>query len=447
MSNNTVKKLTPVVIFDRSNPNASDVPVFSHALKQKVNTPQDSVVSDGLSLKTQAILANILSSSRADSSGGQTGGFAQEEEKYKRNEEIFEDPSLLRVPESVMIPELVHEPVSVAVTPEVVRENTAKIPALQPAVEVIAPVSPVPEIKESQWMESVRASLRTAVQNFVREFYKCAFVVELSADILYETVQRTRRNIRIPKTSISFKPVSFFKQVGHTLLSAVRLVWGKIPRFDFYGFASKAMIAGSLVLMLLTVGPMVALQVQSWKERVSYSVSNMSSNAKDIEPTPMPATPTPSPTPNPDPDKQFQISIPKIGVNSKIIANVDAANEKEYDEALKKGVAHAAGTGLPGEENKENKTIFIFGHSTNGTWNISRYNALFYGLKDMTAGDTFSMWFWGKEFHYTVTQTKVVEATDISFLTPQTTTDQLILQTCWPPGTSWKRFLVIAKPS
>jgi LPXTG-site transpeptidase (sortase) family protein len=427
MSETQQKKLTPVVIFDRRNPDASDVPVFSRALKQKVNTPQDTTISDGLSFKTQAILASILSSSRADSSGGQTGGFAQGEEKYKRNETIFEDPSLLRVPRPSILPE--------------------RSPVLQPLptvtqVEVEAITIPKKQFTETFWKWCLGIA-----KLVIQEFPKFIFVLQLAADIFYELILSKRKDLKLPPIAISVSPLSLFKQIGQTLLGSVSTIWQRIPQFNFYAFASRAMIAASLVLMLLTVGPMVALQIQSWRQRINYSVSNMSSNAKDNQPTPMPATPTPSPTPNPDPDKQFQISIPKIGVNSKIIANVDAADETEYDVALKKGVAHAAGTGLPGEENKENKTIFIFGHSTNGTWNISRYNALFYGLKDMTVGDTFSMWFWGKEFHYTVTETKVVEANDISFLIPQTTTDQLILQTCWPPGTSWKRFLVIAKPT
>src|SRR5260221_10612320 len=46
-------------------------------------------------------------------------------------------------------------------------------------------------------------------------------------------------------------------------------------------------------------------------------------------------------------DDQFGIVIPKIKANSKIIANVDPFNEKEYQWALTKGVAQAKGSSLP----------------------------------------------------------------------------------------------------
>ncbi|MEP7166798.1 MAG: sortase [Candidatus Woesebacteria bacterium] len=457
MSDSIPKKLTPVVIFDRNNPAASDVPIFSQALKQKVNTPIDSIVSDGLSIKTQAILAQILSSSRADSSGGQTGGFAQGEEKTEQVV-LYEEPTLDRSVATTPIISIPELPVVIAPSP---------VPVIEALPEVLIP-DPVffePKVGKA---ETIWKWALPKLNYISHEFPKLMLVWELGVDGMYalmkkhiSTGKRIIQEKRVTqsmmvasvkeKVSISLpvlRPsISPFEKIGRVVIGGISKVGQKISSFNFYAIASRTMIAASLVLMLLTVGPMVALQMQSWKEQISYSLHTMSSKADDSQETLAPeATATPAPTPNPDPDKQFQISIPKIGVNSKVIANVDASNETDYDAALKKGVAHAAGTGLPGEENKENKTIFIFGHSTNGTWNIARYNALFYSLKDMSVGDSMSVWFWGKEFHYTVSETKIVEANDVSFLIPQTTTDQLILQTCWPPGTSWKRFLVIAHP-
>jgi LPXTG-site transpeptidase (sortase) family protein len=126
---------------------------------------------------------------------------------------------------------------------------------------------------------------------------------------------------------------------------------------------------------------------------------------------------------------------------------VDAGDEKSYTAALKEGVAHAAGSNLPGEKDTHNKTVYIFGHSTNGAWNITRYNALFYSLKDLTIGDSITLWFWGKQHDYKVTNMVKVDPSDVSYLQPQTDKDQLILQTCWPPGTTWKRLLVVAEPT
>lgn len=228
-----------------------------------------------------------------------------------------------------------------------------------------------------------------------------------------------------------------------TLLDAIKAQGSRVKGPSVSHLFSRVLIATSLVMMLMTVGPMVALEANSWKQKIIFSLTP---SASDQTGSPLPSA-SATPTPNPEPDKQFQILIPKLGVNSRIIANVNPAVEKEYAQALKLGVAHAAGTGLPGEENTHNRTIFVFGHSTNGSWNISRYNALFYSLKDLIIGDSITVWFWGKEFDYTVKERKIVEPDDVSFLQPQTDKERLILQTCWPPGTTWKRLLVIAEPT
>lgn len=46
-------------------------------------------------------------------------------------------------------------------------------------------------------------------------------------------------------------------------------------------------------------------------------------------------------------DNEFSLIIPKIGVNSKVIANIDPTNEVQYKKALKTGLAHARNTSFP----------------------------------------------------------------------------------------------------
>lgn len=141
-------------------------------------------------------------------------------------------------------------------------------------------------------------------------------------------------------------------------------------------------------------------------------------------------------------DAGFGIVIPKIGVNSRIVPNVDPNTPKEFAKALKRGVAHAAGSALPGQEG----TVFIFGHSTDYTWNVSRYNAVFYQIKDLEVGDEINLFYNGRRYFYKVTEKRVVAANDTSFLSNQTGSKQLVLQTCWPPGTIKERLLVFARP-
>jgi len=138
---------------------------------------------------------------------------------------------------------------------------------------------------------------------------------------------------------------------------------------------------------------------------------------------------------------ELSIVIPKIGVDAPIIAQVDPGNYKDYMRALKKGVAHAKGTYLPGEGGRS----YLFAHSTNidPRW-VSRYNAVFYLLSKLRPGDMIFVWRDGKKLTYRVRQTKIVGKNDTSYLSVEGKKDELVLQTCYPPGTTLRRFLVLA---
>lgn len=145
-------------------------------------------------------------------------------------------------------------------------------------------------------------------------------------------------------------------------------------------------------------------------------------------------------------DTSFSLYIPKIGAKGKVIENVDPGNEKVYREALQKGVAHAEGSVFPGSAGAS----FLFAHSTDAPWNIAQYNAVFYLLRELQpqANDEIYLFFLDKVYKYKVSEKHIVEANDISWLTEaKEGPERLVLQTCWPPGTTWKRLIVVAKPS
>lgn len=144
------------------------------------------------------------------------------------------------------------------------------------------------------------------------------------------------------------------------------------------------------------------------------------------------------------PDTQFSIVIPKIGATSKVYPNVDPTNEEEFLPLLQTGVAHAKGTVFPGFEGN----TYIFAHSTDNFWNVGRYNAVFYLLKELQKGDEIIIFFEGRRYNYVVDRIEIKDAEDVELLvnSQRTRVQQLILQTCWPPGTTWKRLFVIATP-
>ncbi len=140
-------------------------------------------------------------------------------------------------------------------------------------------------------------------------------------------------------------------------------------------------------------------------------------------------------------DPDFSIVIPAIGANAKIIPNVDSAQRETYLEALQKGVAHAEGTAFPGESSH----IFLFAHSTDYFWNVGAYNAVFYLLYKLQQSDEVNLFYKGQRYRYQVSDTQVVDASAVEYITRKTDHELLTLQTCWPPGTTLKRLLIFAK--
>lgn len=143
-------------------------------------------------------------------------------------------------------------------------------------------------------------------------------------------------------------------------------------------------------------------------------------------------------------DTRFSVIIPKIGASAKIYPNVNPSNDKEFLPILRKGVAHASGTVFPGMKGN----IYLFAHSTDNFWNVGRYNAIFYLLKDLKPGDEIAIFFENKRYNYVVKSSKITSPSDTEYITnaQKTGKEVLILQTCWPPGTTWQRLLVFAEP-
>lgn len=143
------------------------------------------------------------------------------------------------------------------------------------------------------------------------------------------------------------------------------------------------------------------------------------------------------------PDPSFSIVIPKIGASAKVFANIDPSDPNIFLPVLTHGVAHAKGTVFPGMKGN----IYLFAHSTDNFWDVGRYNAIFYLLKDLRKGDEVVIFYQNKRYNYIVSDSKVVDSSDVSYIINSRHQDQetLILQTCWPPGTTFQRLLVFAK--
>ncbi len=394
---------------------------------------------------------------RADPGSGQTPGFARNTESlFHTFQVVREDPSLLRQPiDSAALQQYLR---GGSFTVLEVKAVLAKTVSSKEETSVTGVLLAPPDWRPPVWQElSLWEKMEPKFRLFVGWVNALALPSRLKtlcvllgsmwrSIILFITASFTSKGIinianRL-KSFLAIKPIrvvirlqpqSFFSPSPFSFLTSKRLM----------GLAGQGMIIASIVLTLMTVGPIIRLQAGEWWNKSRTAITG---KAQEVQVKEVLTDTVRKPEVIPPEEKQFQLLIPKLDANMKVVANVDAGDETAYKAALKKGVAHAAGSGLPGEDNTTNKSIYIFGHSTNAIWNIAKYNALFYSLKDLSAGDEIILWFWGKEFRYEVEKIVKVDPADLTYLAPQVLEDQLILQTCWPPGTTWKRLLVIAKP-
>lgn len=231
------------------------------------------------------------------------------------------------------------------------------------------------------------------------------------------------------------------KQIAKFLI--LRTVGNFLLLFSLYGVGA-------------TFGPAVYYETRfriSQARGVTFVVS-------DPVPTSIPTAQTITPTPIHEPslgdviagqkeqvlvprDTAFSIIIPRIGATAKIFPNVDPANEAEFTDVLQHGIAHAKGTVFPGMKGN----IYLFAHSADTWWNAGRYNAIFYLLKDLQVGDDVIVYFENRRHNYTVSERVIVEPNNTDLLVNnRTDSEQLIMQTCWPPGTTFQRLIVKALP-
>ena len=144
-------------------------------------------------------------------------------------------------------------------------------------------------------------------------------------------------------------------------------------------------------------------------------------------------------------DNEFYILIPKISAKSNVIANVSPYNKDKYLSVLEKNeVAHSETSSLPGLGN--NKTTYLFAHSTQQDLNMVRKNSVFYLLGELVVDDLVYIKYDGNYFKYKVYDKKIISYKEAEYLNyKDESREVLILQTCWPIGTNWKRLLVFAE--
>ena len=122
------------------------------------------------------------------------------------------------------------------------------------------------------------------------------------------------------------------------------------------------------------------------------------------------------------------VEIPKIDCVQVLIEGSDGYS-------LLYGVGHVIGTAFPGEAGN----VAIAGHR-NGT-----FGTYFYRIDELQKGDEINCEYKGQSYVYKVTETFIVEPTDVSVLEGNRNQHILTLISCHPRGKMTHRIIVRAK--
>ncbi|MBI5613782.1 sortase [Candidatus Gottesmanbacteria bacterium] len=226
----------------------------------------------------------------------------------------------------------------------------------------------------------------------------------------------------------------------------------KLPTTDYPLKINHPHLPRSLAsaLVVISLGGIIGPLIPTLRLEAGYMIDQMKTSVvQNMVPSPTlpPSAPTIfDPLVKPDGEKiepiniDFSVIVPKVGINAAVASNVDPKSEASYLPALAKGVAHASASFLPDQDG----TVYLFSHSTNYDWFVKDLNAVFYHLKSLDTGDLIVVVYKNVRYTYRLREKKVVAPNEISYLIPQHGTKTLILQTCWPPGSTAERLLIFA---
>lgn len=233
---------------------------------------------------------------------------------------------------------------------------------------------------------------------------------------------------------MSFK--DFFRVTPKT--RKVKLKKKKGVLFSNPGIIKKIIFYAGNWLLIIALGYAVYLYYPLGKAIIRYKLA-----ARET-PTVL-VVPTPTPIPVSEQKEEYNVTIPKILAYANIAENIDPFNREEYLKVLAGGlVAQSKDSSVPGAG--AGKTTYLFAHSTAESLNMLRVNSVFYLLGELNNGDVIFIVKNGINYTYKVYKQLVVNANEVEYLKyTEPNKEVLILQTCWPIGTNWKRLLVFAE--
>jgi len=135
------------------------------------------------------------------------------------------------------------------------------------------------------------------------------------------------------------------------------------------------------------------------------------------------------------------VTVPRIGVRAPLV-DISVNTEQAEQVGLERGVIHMAGTPGPGEDGN----AFYAGHSSDFLLRPGNYKTIFALLPELEKGDYFILSDKHTMYYYTVRERLIVNSKDTSVLNRGGTGGKFAsLQTSYPVGTAFKRFVLIGE--
>ncbi|HVI68951.1 MAG TPA: sortase [Magnetospirillaceae bacterium] len=187
-------------------------------------------------------------------------------------------------------------------------------------------------------------------------------------------------------------------------------------------------LAVGLIFVFLQFNSVVFAQIQSYISPGAISNDSITIN--------------PSVAVNVGPEPK--LIIPKINVEVPVDYNITTVNEQDIQNSLRDGATHYKLPGASATPGQNGNTV-ILGHSSNDIFNQGAYKFVFVLLDRLQPGDVFYLHYNGTRYIYRVTETRVIDPTDIKALQVGTDKPMATLITCTPPGTALKRLIIFGE--
>lgn len=191
----------------------------------------------------------------------------------------------------------------------------------------------------------------------------------------------------------------------------------------------------------------VSAQIKYWfgqgaTEKIVQLVSPSVNPTKSVTPTPS-ATPLVRRILPVVQSKDYVLVIPALGVKAPIVLEKSTDPDQIFNR-LEEGVVHYNDSPLPGEPG----VSLILGHSSAYPWYKGQYGSVFALLNKLQPGETFTVQNGSRTLTYKVTGSLVFHpfSKDKSIQQfEQASGSNIILVSCWPVGTNFKRIAVKAQ--